>query len=330
MKLIKNVKLLNEENVDVLIDKNKIIDISKDINVKIDNVIDAGGMYVLSGQVNAYFDGTLKDASRLLSQGVTAVYDFANDEKVTKYLVDSGIKVYKAIGDFNGQTLIDENFINTEVKKWLSVGVKNIILYALSPNMSEESTYEILLNYASKKGYLLATHASENLEDVGEIDKVYGLSPIGLLESYGFFDFKNMIIDCVYVDKDDVELLKNYDTTICSCSTKNLRSGNGIAPTYSFIKNNINVVLGGVSSNHFKELSLLSDLQSGTLNEKGIISDSQILNINSNNFHLFNDIGCLEVGGYADIVIVDENDILNLTPLNVKMVFIDGECRYKI
>jgi len=330
-KLIKNAKLIDEQNINILINDGKIEKISEVIEEKFDEIIDANNCYILSGLNNAYFDGNLKDANRLLSQGITSVFDFANDDDVTAFLVKLGIKVFKAIGDFNGETILDENYIDYEIEKLKSMGVKAPILYAINPNLSEESNYEILIKYANKFGYLIATKASENLEDVGEIDLQYGLSPIGLLESYGFLDFKNILIDCVYADKDDVSLLANYDTTtICTRPTNNLCNGSGIAPVYSFIKNKLNLLVGGVSSNQFKELSLLKDLQSGVLNETTLINNEDVFNCINTPKKLFPEIGGLEVGKCADFLFVDDNDILNLTPLNVKMVLIDGEIKYRI
>ena len=211
------------------------------------------------------------------------------------------------------------------------MGVHDVILYAANPNVSEELNYSELLKCANATGCLLATKVSETLEDVGEIDNQFSLSPIGLLESYGFLDKKHMLINCVYADKDDVNLLANYDTTICTCPSMDLKLGNGIAPVFSFMKNKLNVVVGGTTTNHFKELSLVKDLQTGTLNECGLIDDADLYGMVSDNAHkLYSQIGLLRENEYADIIMVDDNDINNITPINVKMVIIDGEIKYRI
>jgi len=329
MKKIINAKLTNNTNVEILIDNKKIIKIAPLID-EICEVIDAKGGYVISGQANCYFDGNEKDVNNLLSQGVTSVFDFSFDDNVTRLLLGKGLKCFKAIGDKNGEVVLDREVLISDIKKYKEMGVEDIIMYAASPNLSEESNYAEIINLANEMGYLLSTNVSEALEDVGEIDNQYSMSPIGLLESYGFLDHKNLLISCVYVDKEDVNILVNYDTNICTCPTKNLRCGNGVAPVYSFFKNNINVVVGGTTTNHFKEISLVKDLQSGTLNELDLISKNDCINMASNNAHnIFSQIGVLREGEFADIVIVDDFDVINLTPLNVQQVLINGELKYE-
>lgn len=329
MKKIINAKLINNNDIEILIDNGKIIKIAPKIAEDC-MTIDAKGGYVISGLTNCYFDGAVKDVERLLSQGITSVFDFSFDEAVTKTLISKGLKVFKAVGDNNGEIVLSKDMLLKDIERYKKMGVEDIILYAINPNLTEESNYAELINLASEKGYLLATNASETLEAVGEIDNQYSLSPIGLLESYGFLDKKHMILGCVYADKEDVVILSSYDSNICVCPTRDLKNGNGIAPAYSFVKNHLNVVVGGTNSNHFKEVSLVKDLQSGTLNEVDLISDNDCMNMLSNNAHkMFNQIGVLKEGQFADIMIVDDYDILNLTPLTVKAVLINGELKYE-
>jgi cytosine/adenosine deaminase-related metal-dependent hydrolase len=329
MKKIINAKLINNENVEILIHGNKITKMARKV-VEACPIIDAQGGYVMGGIVNSFFNGTIQDVERLISQGITSVFDFSFNDAVTNKLIEKGIKVFKAIGDNNGETLLSRDYLLKDVVKFQQMGVEDIILYVINPNLAEESNYTELINLASEYGYLLVTNVSETLEDVGEIDNQYSLSPIGLLESYGFLDHKHLLVGCVYADKEDVNILSSYDTNICICPTKDLKSGNGIAPAYSFIKNNINILVGGTTSNHFKEVSLVKDLQSGSLNEDNLISVEECHGMLSNNAHkLFDQIGKLKEGGYADIVIVDDFDVLNSTPLNVKKVIINGQLRYE-
>ena len=328
--LIKNVTLNGKEN-SVLIADGKILKISKKINDDADIIIDGKGLFAINGMTNSFFDGTMDDCDKLLSQGITTVFDFSNDIEVTKKLVGLGLRVYSAVGDFDGNQIISEEYLKVKVQEVCNAGANNPILYVLNPNVDDENQYAEMIKFAKKHNYLLATSVSENLEDVGEIDKQYGMSPIALLENYGFLDFKNLLIDCVYVDKDDVNILNNYDTTLCVCPTTGLKNGSGIAPTYSFINNKLNVVIGGNVSSMFQELELCKNLQSGYLNEKDILTNDDVLAMsNINSQHLFDDIGTLKVGDNADIALVDNYNILECTPLNVKLSLCNGNIIYNV
>ena len=327
--LIRNV-IVNNNKVDILIEDKKISEIGSNLIINANKVINGKGCYALSGNCNCFFDGGLEDCDKLLCQGVTTVFDFSNDNLVTRKLVQLGLKVFTAVGDFTGANVIDESYLDLEVKRVIELGVVAPIIYLANPNIEDESQYSEAIKYAKKNNYLISTSVSEYLEDVGEIDNQYGMSPIALLESYGFLDYKNLLIDCVFVDKDDVNILNNYDTsTICTCPTKNLINGSGIAPIYSFHRNKINMVIGGNISNIFNELELVKNLQCGNLNEKNILSIHDVKPyINENAHKVFNEIGGINVGDFADIVLVDECDLGSITPLNVKYVFVNGNPIY--
>ena len=106
----------------------------------------------------------------------------------------------------------------------------------------------------------------------------HNMTPIELLESIGFLDVPCILAHCVHCDKDDVEVLKKYDVTIATNPSSNLVLGSGIAPLYSYIRNEINVSIGtdGPASNNaldmFKEMFLADNLQAGVLNQAYILT----------------------------------------------------------
>ena len=323
-RLITNVMF---DNVckDILLVDDKINKIESNIKDSVDVLINGSNLYAVKGFTNCYFDGSIEDCDGLLSQGITTVFDFSNNIEVSKKLLELGLTVHVAVGDFDGNNIIDENYLDFKITELNKIGVKNIILFLANPNIEDESQYSEIIHYGKKHNLIISTSVSENLEDVGEIDKQYGMSPIALLESYGFLDFKNLLIDCVCVDKEDVNILTSYDTTICTCPTKNLKNGSGIAPVYSFIKNKLNVVIGGVTNSIFQEVDLCKNLQSGYLNEENILKNKDVLNmVNGNIDYLLN----REDDINNDIVLIDKQDILSCTPLNVKLVFANGKVVY--
>lgn len=323
--LITNVVFDNCKK-DILLIDGKLEKVNQNIDDVVDVKIDGKDLYAMKGLTNCYFNGEQKDCDKLLSQGITTIFDFSNDVEITKKLVGLGFRVCCAVGDFDGNTILNEKYLDDKINEVVGLGVSQAVLFVINPNVADESQYNEIIQYGKKHNILIATSASENLEDVGEIDKQYGMSPIALLESYGFLDFKHMLIDCVCIDKDDVNILTNYDTTICVCPTKNLKSGSGVAPVYSLIKNNLNIVIGGVNNSIFQELDLCKNLQSGYLNEANILSDKDVIDMGIDN------VNCLLINKVdrdnLDIVLVDESNILECTPLNVRLTIINGRVVY--
>jgi len=208
--MIKNIKLLDGKEVNILIENGLICDISNNMFEGYDQVIDGENNYIIPGLTNAFFDGKLADCEKLLCQGITNVFDFSMDVSVTKWLLQNNLNVVCVINVDNNFQLKNEIFDN-KIKELQEIGVKEIAFYLKNPNEIFDEIYEFCVRYAHDKNILLISGASENLENVGEIDNEYKMSPISLLESYGFFDKKCVLIDCVSVDKDDVKnVLINY------------------------------------------------------------------------------------------------------------------------
>ena len=137
-----------------------------------------------------------------------------------------------------------------------------------------------------------------------------------------------MLYGCENCEKDDVTTLSYHDGFVCVTPTNSLRYGNGISPVYSMLKNNLKLCVGG--DNILKEMSLFADLQSGILNESGLITNEDVLNsvtIYPNEL-LGRNAGKVEVGQVADLVLLDSIDLLNLNTSNVVYTIANGKVIY--
>ena len=204
--------------------------------------------------------------------------------------------------------------------------------------------------YASKHDLIKSTHVSETLNEVGQIVSKHGVTPIGLLEQIGFFDTPCILAHCVHCDQDDIDIMKKYDITVSTNPSSNLILGSGIAPLYSYIKNQINVSIGtdGAASNNnlnmFKEMYLADNLQAGVLNQPKAIMTIDALKmatIRGAKALGYDNLGRVEEGYLADLIIIDthkpnmqpNNDIFNnlvnaCESNNVILTMVDGKILY--
>ena len=190
---------------------------------------------------DCYYGATL-GIMELLKNGVTTVADFyLNYEETAKAVVDTGIRANIGVGAITGQEVLSQEYLSEEIKKISISPLIKPILYAHSLYSCDESQFAELNKFAKTHNLVKSTHVSETLFEVGNIYNKSGLTPIALLENFGFFDSPCLLAHCVHCDKDDIEIMKNYDITVATNPSSNLILGSGIAPLYSFIKNNINV-----------------------------------------------------------------------------------------
>ena len=337
-------------NHDVLVEDTRIKQISKNITTQnADRVIDCDGKILMPGFVNAHFHSAdpYNDYMTLVKRGITTVFDINNEpERSATAMKQAGIRGLVGIGAFTGrENLSSENLDKTRNKVLEANSDVKIVVWAKNIFDVDERDFETLIMYAKKHDLLISTHCSETLEEVGECATRHNdMSPIALLEYYGFLNCKSLLVHCVHCDKEDVEILKYYDTAIVSCPSGNLVSASGVAPLYSYTKNNILLALGtdhqkNNGPNMFKEMFLAKNLQSAMLNEKDIILDTQAVKMATCDGAKalgLDDCGSIEEGKLADIILLNINSqdphntvVSNANIVDIAMTMINGNVLYE-
>ncbi len=300
---------------------------------------------------DCYYGATL-GMLELIKNGVTTVADFyMHPEETVNACIDTGIRANIAIGAITGKEILSQESLLEEMNSINKSPLIKPILYAHSLYSCDESQFNEINKFAVEHNLIKSTHASETLTEVGIIDNKYNMTPIALLESYGFLDTPTILAHCVHCDKDDIEIMSNYDVTVATNPSSNLILGSGIAPLYSYVKNNINVSIGtdGAASNNnlnmFKEMYLADNLQAGVLNQAQVITTIDTLKMATVRGALalgYDNLGRLQEGYLADLIMIDIhrpnmqpiNDIANnlvnaCESNNVIMTMINGKVVYK-
>lgn len=300
---------------------------------------------------DCYYGATL-GMMELLKNGVTTVADFyLNPTETARACIDTGIRTNIGIGAITGREVLSDESLEKDMTDISISPLIKPILYAHSLYSCDESQFNELNKFAIKHSLVKSTHASETLMEVGLMDSKYGMTPIALLESYGFFDKPCVLAHCVHCDKKDIEIMSNYPITVATNPSSNLILGSGIAPLYSYIKSNINISIGtdGAASNNnlnmFKEMYLADNLQAGVLNQARAITTIDALKMATVRGALalgYDNLGRLEEGYLADIIMIDVgkpnmqplNDICNnlvnaCESNNVIMTMVGGKIVYK-
>ena len=96
------------------------------------------------------------------------------------------------------------------------------MLYAHSLYSCDESQFAELNNYAKDNNLIKSTHVSETLKEVGDIYSKYDMTPVALLESYGFFDTPCVLAHCVHCDKDDIDIMSKMYNMGVQCITTDI------------------------------------------------------------------------------------------------------------
>lgn len=201
---------------------------------------------------------------------------------------------------------------------------------------------------ADKQGVGLHIHISETKQEVEDIYKEHGVSPVEYLEKLGLFERHVVAAHCVHVSEKDMDILKKHNVGVCHNPGSNLKLASGIAPVPIMLEKGINVGIGtdGASSNNnlnmFEEMHLTSLIHKGYNLNPLILNAREVLEMatigGAKVLGLDHEIGSLEEGKKADIIIIDlekphfypkadliSNMVYSAQGSDVKTVIIDGK-----
>jgi len=197
---------------------------------------------------------------------------------------------------------------------------------AFAPRFAVSCTRELLEAVASlsdEHHALVHTHASESKEEIAIVQRMSGArTNIEYLAQLQLASPHLCAAHCVWVDDRDQRLLAEHDVKVMHCPGSNLKLGSGIAPVPEMRALGITVSLGadGAACNNrldmFEEMRLAATLQAMRL-EPGVLPARDVLwmatRAGARTLGLEREIGSLEVGKKADVIVVDR-DRPHLTP----------------
>ncbi len=206
---------------------------------------------------------------------------------------------------------------------------------------------------ADEYGVGIHTHSSEQKEEVAAVEQHFGQRPIALFKDYGILGERTAIAHCVWLNDDEIKMLADTGTAVAHCPTSNAKLAGGIAPILALHQAGITVGLGtdgNISNNSldlFESMKFASLLQKVKHYDAAALPAPQTLRMatiqGAKLLGLDHEIGSLEVGKKADLVLLDlqqpnlmpvvwnEGDVNVLWNLvyaaraaNVHTVFVDG------
>jgi len=234
-----------------------------------------------------------------------------------------------------GETVIDfavaDNKTNAEamayVEKFVSHWKGNaLIVPAIAPHAPytvSEDHLKAVRAFSDRTGAPIVTHISETKFEVDESIKHKGASPVDYLNRIGFLNDRVIAAHMVWPSEEELGLLKKLGVGIVHNPQSNMKLASGVAPVPQMLKMDLPVGLGtdGAASNN--DLNLWEEMDTAAKLHKLISKDPKVVTAQeafematirgARALHLEKEIGSIEKGKRADLVIVDLDD-LNQTP----------------
>jgi 5-methylthioadenosine/S-adenosylhomocysteine deaminase len=303
--------------------------------------------------------------NELLMGGTTTFLDMGTlrfGEVVLEEIINSGIR------GFSGKCLIDINDLYPDFKSSTNNEIEEIknlaqsfhnmangrVKYSFSPRfvlscteMLLKQTKEIMKDFP---GSIYHTHSSESSDEINEVKKRFHKENIEYFNSIGVLDDHTVLAHCVHTSYNERKMLKDRNTRIAHCPSANMKLGSGIAPIPQYLKEGISVTLGADGAACNNNLSIFNEMRLASLIQKPIhgteiIDTKTIFRMatieGAKALHIENEVGSIEIGKKADLVLIDldsysnsysDSDesvysdiVFSSTTENVKCVMVDGK-----
>jgi 5-methylthioadenosine/S-adenosylhomocysteine deaminase len=167
-------------------------------------------------------------------------------------------------------------------------------------------------------------HVSETKGEVDNLKNEKGRIPFEYLEGLGFLNDRVVAAHSVWVSEKEMDIMKKRGVNVAHNPVSNMKIAAGIAPVLEFLKMGIDVGLGtdGAASNNnldmFEDLKITALLHKVSSHDPSAMPAQTALEMvtigGARVLSLDNEIGSIEVGKKADMIMVDLNKP-NLTPL---------------
>ena len=190
-----------------------------------------------------------------------------------------------------------------------------------APRFAISCTRELLgevSTLAKQHGVTIHTHASENRNECEIVERETGERNIDYLNSLGIVGSHVVLAHCIHLDNTEMETLASTKTNVSHCPSSNLKLGSGIARVTEMLARGIPVSLGADGAACNNRLDMFTEMRTAALLQKAlhgpeVLPAARALRMatidGARAMRLEKEIGSIEVGKRADMIVVDVSEL---------------------
>jgi 5-methylthioadenosine/S-adenosylhomocysteine deaminase len=308
--------------------------------------------------------GTQLAAAELIRSGVTCANDmYYFEDAIAETLAEIGLRALcsQSIMQFPTPDAAssDESlaFVEKFIEKWKS---HPRIVPVIAPHAPYTCSGELLqacAEIAQRHDVPLHIHIDETEAEANDCKRQHGMSSVNWIKKNGVLEARTICAHCVWIDRNDMRVLKNAGASISHNPQANLKLASGIADAVGMLEIGVLTGIGtdGPASNndldHFEEMRTVSLLAKGSTRNPLAIPARTALHMatlgGARALHIGNRTGSLEPGKRADVIVLDlakphatpqfsaldteggaiyTQIVYSAKAADVRDVFVDGRC----
>ncbi len=267
--------------------------------------------------------GSLLSMIEIIKSGGTAfcdMYDYMHEVgKAADKIGMRGVIGQGLIG-FNDPDLKKLEGMRELYKAWhgQSDGKMRVIVSPHAPYTCSGPYIKKCMEMAEELGVGIHIHLSETKQEVKDSLKEHDMTPIEYVASLGLLEHHVVAAHCVHMTDEEFDLVEGKDFFPMNNPTSNLKLASGFAPVNRWLKADICAGLGtdGSSSNNnvdiWREMHLASILNKAVDEDPLSVNAAEALQMATKNGAKalgFEDLGTLEPGKVADMILIDIDNL---------------------
>jgi 5-methylthioadenosine/S-adenosylhomocysteine deaminase len=275
--------------------------------------------------------GTRLGLAEMIRGGTTTYCDmYYFEDAIAEETAKAGVRgvLGETVIDFpvaDNKTNVDAMaYVEKFIKRWQGDELITPAIAPHAPYTVSEEHLKAVRALSDRTGAPIVTHISETKKEVDDSVKAKGASPIDYLERIGFLNEKVIAAHVVWPSAAEIDTLKRLKVGVVHNPQSNMKLASGVAPLPKMLAEGLRVGLGtdGAASNNdlnmWEEMDTVAKLHKVFTGDPKVISAQEAFELatirGAQALHLDRDIGSIEVGKRADLVII-ESDSLNQMPL---------------
>ena len=284
---------------------------------------------------DACYRGALLGSAEMIMSGTTTFLDmYFNMEDVARAVKEAGLRGFLSYGVIDLFDSAKANVEQEKTKKFYdyvqSLGTSRV-QFAIGPHAPYTCSPETLVwakEFAVKNKVIDHIHIAETRKEQADFQKQHGARVVEYLDKIGALCDRMLAAHCVWLTKSEVTTLAKAGVSVGHCPVSNMKlASGGVAPLPEMFDAGMAVGLGtdGAASNN--SLDMFETMKVCALLHKAHRWDATVLNAQktfdlatiegARALGIQNEVGSIEVGKKADIIMLDGHDP-NLNPIHGK------------
>jgi 5-methylthioadenosine/S-adenosylhomocysteine deaminase len=202
------------------------------------------------------------------------------------------------------------------VEKWQNVSpLVTPSIFCHTPYTCSFETLKKAKQAADAKGVLFQIHVAETRTEYDRSRSEHQTTPIEYLDTIGILNPQTLLVHAVWLDNTDIQTISRRQANISHNPESNMKLASGVAPVLDLLSAGVTVGLGtdGCASNNdldlFREMDTAAKLHKVNRFDPTVMDAATVLKMatigGAGAIGLGTDIGSLEVGKQADVIIID-------------------------